>query len=102
MTNKKNNNNCQASHPNHEEQIKSLNRVSGQIDGIKKMIQNRRYCIDIITQTRAIQSAIHAIELKILKTHLTACIKEAFIQQDKVTTETKIEELLTLFKKLDK
>ena len=96
----KNNNLCDLNHPNHEDQLASLNRISGQIDGIKKMIQNKRYCIDIITQTRAIQSAMHAIELKILKKHLTACVKNAFIEHNKVNTETKIEELLSLFKKL--
>ena len=92
---------CNHNHPDHAEELSRLNRLSGQVDGIKKMIEQRRYCPDIITQLRAIQSAAKAVESNILRRHLEACVKDAFESNDATHTNSKIDELMNIFKKLD-
>ncbi len=92
---------CDDNHPDHSEEYARLNRLSGQVDGIKKMIESRRYCPDIITQLRAIQSAAKAVESNILRRHLEACVKDTFAMKDSVKTNAKIDELMAVFKKLD-
>lgn len=51
-----------------------LNRILGQLRGIEKMILDDKYCIDIITQTSAVKSAISALEDEMLESHLTHCL----------------------------
>ncbi len=87
------------SFPNHSKELKRLNRIAGQIEGVKKMIDDRRYCPDIIVQLKAISSAVKSVETVILKSHLESCVKEVFKEKNKVEQEKKIDELLNLFKK---
>ena len=54
-------------HPSHIENIPRLNRIAGQIEGIKKMIEDGRYCPEIISQLRAVRAAVKAVESNILK-----------------------------------
>ena len=61
--------------PAHGAQLKSLNRVIGPLEGIKDMINDRRYCPDIVMQLRAVHGAVRTIEQNILKTHLSHCLK---------------------------
>ena len=86
-------------HPDHTDELKKLNRLSGQIEGIKKMIEEGRYCVDIMTQLKAVQSASKSIEANILKRHFEACVAEAMSQKSKVKRDEKIEELMKLFRK---
>ena len=48
-----------STHPNHEDKIKRLNRIVGQLKGIIKMIENKKYCVDILQQTRAITCLLY-------------------------------------------
>jgi len=98
---KETNNCCNNNHPDHSAELSRLNRLSGQVEGIKKMIEEHRYCPDIITQLRAIQSAAKAVESNILRRHLEACVKDAFESNDTTHTNAKIDELMNIFKKLD-
>lgn len=75
--------------------IKRLNRVTGQLGGIKTMVEDNRYCGDILTQLAAAESAIHSISAVVLKNHFETCVVEE-IQSG--NTEI-IEEALTLVKK---
>lgn len=88
-------------HPDHSKEISRLNRISGQLDGVKKMIEERRYCPDIITQLRAISSATKSLEASLLETHLEGCVVGAFKAKDAENQRKKIEELVTLFKRFD-
>jgi len=92
---------CNHNHPDHKTELARLNRLAGQVEGVKKMIEARRYCVDIMTQLKAIQSAAKAVESNILKRHLEACVKETFKQDNPEHTLQKIDELVKLFKKLD-
>ena len=82
----------------HSENLGRLNKISGQINGIKKMIEEERYCIDIITQVRAVRSALKSIENNILEKHLQHCVSQYFNEEDK---DKKILELKKLFNKYD-
>ena len=75
--------------------IKRLNRVTGQLGGIKSMIEDNRYCGDILIQLAAAESAIHSISSIVLKNHFETCVVEE-IQSG--NTEI-IEEALALVKK---
>jgi DNA-binding FrmR family transcriptional regulator len=89
------------SNPDHSPELHRLSRIQGQLEGIKKMISERRYCPDIITQTSAVRSAITSLEAAILEKHLSACVKEAFKASDR-ESDTKIQELLEIFKRSTK
>ena len=86
-------------HPDHKKNLPRINRVIGQLEGIKKMVDNKRYCPDIMVQLKAVSSAVKSIETQILKTHLEHCIKDVFNQNNKLDQKDKINELLNLFKK---
>ena len=86
-------------HPNHEDQIGRLNRIEGQVKGIKKMITDRRYCVDILTQLKAVKSAIHKVEQGILSAHIQGCLKNAVTAGDEISVQTKIEEVMGLLEK---
>lgn len=91
----------QTQHPSHDKQLSHLNRVSGQIEGIKKMIEEGRYCPEILTQLRAIRSAIKGIELRILDTHLSSCVTEACLSHDQNEQRKKIDEIRELIKRFE-
>jgi DNA-binding FrmR family transcriptional regulator len=91
----------QTQHPSHHEQAPHLNRISGQVGGIKKMIEERRYCPEILNQLRAIRSAIKSIELRILDTHLSSCVTEACLSQDQNEQRKKIDEIRELIKRFE-
>lgn len=91
----------QIQHPSHNDEMPHLNRVGGQIDGIKKMIEERRYCPEILTQLRAIRSAIKNIEARILDTHLSSCVSQAFLSHNAEDQRKKIDEIRDLIKRFE-
>ncbi|HBM80340.1 MAG: metal-sensing transcriptional repressor [Clostridiales bacterium] len=83
-----------------EEKIKALQLLKtskGQIDGIIKMIEDERYCIDISNQIIAAQSLLKKANMLILKQHLNHCVKEAFLNN---AGEKKVDEIIELLSKL--
>lgn len=73
-----------------------LARVEGHLKKVKEMVQNNVYCIDIITQSLAVQSALRSIDEIILTNHLETCVKDAFMTKKGVNE--KINELITTLK----
>ena len=88
-------------HPNHEDKIKRLHRISGQLNGIIKMINDKKYCVDILQQTRAVTAAIKSVEQLILKDHMNACVSSAMKSNKKSDQDKKIDEVLNLIKKFN-
>ena len=84
--------------PNHGTELARLNRVIGQLEGIKKMIEDERYCVDILMQVKAARAAVKNIELSILERHMQMCLAKAVAsgKQDEITT--KITEITSLVK----
>ena len=85
------------SHPNHKEQLPSLRRIEGQVRGITKMIEEEKYCIDILDQIRAVKNALASVEGKVLKVHLKACVKDAL--RSNKNFDKKVDELLKTLKR---
>tara|TARA_B100000767_G_C19525159_1_gene434173 strand:+ start:343 stop:627 length:285 start_codon:yes stop_codon:yes gene_type:complete len=91
--------NCESKHPNHEKHIPRINKLIGQLNGIKKMIEDKRYCPEIITQLKAVSSACKSVEIIMLQKHLETCVMEAFHSKDKKGQNEKIQELTNLYKR---
>lgn len=89
----------EVSPPDHAKQLHRLRRIRGQLDGVERMIDQRRYCPDIITQVQAIRSALSALESKLLEEHLNNCVKEAFLSADDKAKQGKIDEILHLVRR---
>ena len=90
---------CDEKHPNYEKHIPRLNKITGQLNGIKKMIEDKRYCPEIITQLKAVSSACQSLEIIMLQKHLESCVMEAFYSKDKDAQAEKIQELTNLYKR---
>ena len=82
--------------PDHRPQIQRINRMIGQLNGVKRMIEEGIYCPEILIQTKAVSSALRSLETSLLEGHLTGCVTEAITSgKDR---ENKIEELIAIFK----
>lgn len=88
-----------SAHPDHTSALGRLKKIQGQISGIEKMITERRYCMDILIQFRAVASALNVIEGAILEKHLRNCVRRAAESKDRAEAEAKIEELMNLILK---
>ncbi len=86
----------------HVEEIVRLRRIEGQIRGIQKMIEEKRYCIDILTQIFSIVGAIMRVEENILQRHLRGCVRGSFSKGNKEDRERKIEEMIQVLQKFRK
>jgi len=78
-----------------------MSYISGHLEGIKKMLQNDKYCIDIIKQNEAVIAAIKKVNQIILENHLNTCVADAIKSKDKKEQKKKIKELLEIFKNSD-
>lgn len=76
-----------------------LNRIEGQVRGVIGMIEDDRYCIDILTQTRAIRAALVRVESQLLKNHLGHCIESAIVSGDAREQRKKAAELIDLLER---
>jgi DNA-binding FrmR family transcriptional regulator len=81
---------------------KRLNRIEGQVRGIGRMIEEERYCIDILQQTQAIKSALAKVEDAVLKDHAATCVKAAIASGSEKEQRNKFEELVELMAKVKK
>lgn len=79
--------------------INRLNRIAGQVQGLVRMIEQDRYCIDVLTQIAAIKSALAKVESAILKQHAASCVAEAIASGDESAQRAKFNELVELFEK---
>ena len=76
-----------------------LRRVEGQVRGVAQMVEDDRYCIDILHQIQAIKSALAKVETQVLKDHAACCVAEAIASGNADDQREKFEELVTLFEK---
>lgn len=84
----------------HDENLARLSRIEGQVRGVRRMIEEREYCIDIITQIQAAQSALGAVKRKILEKHLDTCVSETLRSNSKADSDAKLKELMRVMKKM--
>ena len=87
--------------PTHISQLQRLKRIEGQIRGVIKMIENKRYCMDILQQTRAIGAALKAVENNIMEDHMTSCVTTALKINKKKEQANKIKEVIEVISKFN-
>lgn len=81
---------------------KRLNRIEGQVRGLAKMVDEDRYCIDIVTQISAVRAALRRLEEEILKDHVAHCVEHAISSGDKADQRRKIAELMEVVGRVDR
>ncbi len=74
--------------------VKRLHRIEGQVRGIERMLEEDRYCIDVLTQIAAVNTALEALAFRILDEHVRHCVAGALASGDEVAAHAKTEELL--------
>jgi CsoR family transcriptional regulator, copper-sensing transcriptional repressor len=77
-----------------EQIVKRLHRIEGQVRGIERMVEDDRYCIDILTQVSAVSTALESLGFKILDDHVNHCVAGAIASGDAGEAEAKTRELL--------
>lgn len=82
--------------------IKRLNRIEGQVKGIQKMVEDERYCVDILVQISAIRSAINKVGNIILENHIKGCVSESIKNEDEEQSDQVISELMNTINKFTK
>ncbi len=85
--------------PSHRPQLDNLKRIEGQIRGVIRMIEEGRYCVDILTQLHAIVGAIENVETQIFQKHLEGCVAKSFKEGPRSDKTCKIKEILELINK---
>jgi DNA-binding FrmR family transcriptional regulator len=76
--------------------INRLNRIEGQVRGIVRMVEDDRYCVDILTQLQAVRAALTRAENEILKDHMDHCVMQAMTGDDLADRKAKAHELIEL------
>jgi len=74
--------------------LKRLKRIEGQIRGLARMVEDERYCIDIVTQISAARAALRRVEEEILREHVAHCVQHAITSGDKADQRRKVAELM--------
>jgi DNA-binding FrmR family transcriptional regulator len=74
--------------------LKRLSRIEGQVRGLARMVENDRYCIDIVTQIGAVRAALRRVEEEILRDHVAHCVDHAIKSGDKADQRRKVTELM--------
>jgi CsoR family transcriptional regulator, copper-sensing transcriptional repressor len=82
--------------------LKRLNRIEGQVRGLTRMVEDDRYCIDIVTQISAVRAALRRAEEEILRDHVAHCVEHAISAGDKVDQRRKVAELMDVIRRADR
>lgn len=82
--------------------LKRLKRIEGQVRGLASMIDDDRYCIDVVTQIAAARAALRRVEEEILRDHVAHCVEQAISSGDKADQRRKIAELMDVVCRVDR
>ena len=82
--------------------LKRLNRIEGQVRGLSRMVDEDRYCIDIITQLSAVRAALRRAEEEILRDHVAHCVDHAIASGDRAEQRKKVAELMDVLGRSDR
>jgi CsoR family transcriptional regulator, copper-sensing transcriptional repressor len=80
--------------------LRRMARLEGQVRGVIKMIEEDRYCVDVLTQTTAIRSALAQVELLVLQDHADNCVETAIASRDPEAQREKFRELVGVFERV--
>lgn len=73
--------------------LKRLNRIEGQVRGLSRMVEEDRYCIDVVTQISAVRAALRKVEEEVLREHVAHCVEHAISSGDRKQQREKVAEL---------
>jgi CsoR family transcriptional regulator, copper-sensing transcriptional repressor len=82
--------------------MKRLKRIEGQVRGLARMVENDRYCIDIVTQLSAVRAALRRAEEEILADHIAHCVDEAIASGNKTQQRRKLDELTSVMRRAER
>jgi DNA-binding FrmR family transcriptional regulator len=82
--------------------LKRFGRIEGQVRGLSKMVEEDRYCIDIVTQISAVRAALRRVEEEVLRDHVGHCVERAIASGDKTDQRNKIAELMAVISRADR
>ena len=85
-------------HPSHKNNLVALRRIEGQVRGVQRMIEDGKYCIDILNQIYAVKGALGRVEEKILGKHLENCVTKAVQGGSEKEKRQKMDEILNLIR----
>jgi len=74
--------------------LKRLGRIEGQVRGLSRMVEEDRYCIDVVTQISAVRAALRRVEEEVLRDHVAHCVEHAIASGDKADQRRKVAELM--------
>jgi len=82
--------------------VKRLSRIEGQVRGLARMVDEDRYCIDIVTQVAAVRAALRRLEEEILRDHVAHCVEHAIASGSKADQRRKVEELMDVVSRAER
>ena len=82
--------------------LKRFSRIEGQVRGLSRMVEDDRYCIDIVTQISAVRAALRRVEEEVLRDHVSHCVERAIASGDKADQRNKIAELMAVIGRADR
>jgi DNA-binding FrmR family transcriptional regulator len=91
-----------AGYPSHVENVTALKRIEGQIRGIQKMVEDGKYCVDILNQVHAVINALAGVEDKILEKHFENCVARAVQGKSANERKQKLDEVMQLIRRFRK
>ncbi len=81
---------------------KRLNRIEGQVRGLARMVDDDRYCIDLVTQISAVRAALRKLEEEVLRDHVAHCVHQAIESGDQAEQRRKVAELMEVVSRADR
>ena len=82
--------------------LKRLQRIEGQVRGLTRMLDEDRYCIDVVTQISAVRAALRRVEEEVLRDHVAHCVEHAIASGDKADQRRKVAELMDVIGRADR
>ena len=82
--------------------LKRLGRIEGQVRGLARMVEDDRYCIDVVTQISAVRAALRRLEEEVLRDHVAHCVEHAIAAGNKTDQRQKVAELMDVIGRADR
>ena len=82
--------------------LKRLNRIEGQVRGLARMVEEERYCIDIVTQISAVRAALRRVEEEVLRDHVAHCVEHAIASGNRGEQRRKVAELMEVLSRSER
>jgi len=82
--------------------LKQLTRIEGQVRGLGRMVEQDRYCIDIVTQISAIRAALRRVEEELLRDHVAHCVEDAIATGNRAEQRRKVAELMSVLQRAER